>query len=85
MGEKFIWEVKYHTEFSTGDRYGSRDFDMMKVRSEQVAFDKKFEIYDIDEFNLVLLSILQFKSNLEFNKLSLLIRGDVSLNLCVLR
>ena len=53
MSENFIWEVKYHIKFSEGDRYGSRDFDMTEVRSEQEAFDKVFEIYEIDEFGLV--------------------------------
>ena len=53
MSENFIWEVKYHIKFSKGDRYGSRDFDMTEVRSEQEAFDKLFEIYEIDEFGLV--------------------------------
>ena len=53
MGENFIWEVKYHIKFSEGDRYGSRDFDMTEARSEQEAFDKLFEIYEINEFSLV--------------------------------
>ena len=53
MSGNFIWEVKYHIKFSKGDRYGSRDFDMTEVRSEQEAFDKLFEIYEIDEFCLV--------------------------------
>ena len=53
MSESFIWEVKYHIKFSNGDRYGARDFDMTEVRSEQEAFDKLFEIYELDEFNLV--------------------------------
>ena len=53
MSENFIWEVKYHIKFFKGDRYGSRDFDMTEVRSEQEAFDKLFEIYQIDEIGLV--------------------------------
>tara|TARA_X000001036_G_scaffold438406_2_gene486135 strand:- start:1002 stop:1226 length:225 start_codon:yes stop_codon:yes gene_type:complete len=53
VGENFIWEVKYHIKFSEGDRYGSRDFDMTEVSSEHEAFDKLFEIYEIDEFSLV--------------------------------
>ena len=53
MSENFIWEVKYHIKFSSGYRYGSRDFDMTEVRSEQESFYRLFEIYEIDEFSLV--------------------------------
>ena len=53
MGDNFIWEIKYHIKFKSGDRYGRRDFDMTEVRSEDEAFNKLFEIYEMDEFSLV--------------------------------
>ena len=53
MSENFIWEIKYHIKFSSGDRYGRKDFDMTVASSEQEALDKLFEIYEIDEFSLV--------------------------------
>ena len=53
MGDNFIWEIKYHIKFKSGDRYGHRDFDMTEVRSEDEAFNKLFEMYEMDEFSLV--------------------------------
>ena len=37
----------------SGDRYGRRDFDMTEARSEDEAFNKLFEMYELDEFSLV--------------------------------
>lgn len=53
MSENYIYRVKYHITFESGDRYGSWDFDMDEVSSEEEAEQKIVELYEVDEFNLV--------------------------------
>ena len=53
MSENYIYRVKYHITFESGDRYGSWDFDMDEVSSEEEAEQKIVDLYEVDEFNLV--------------------------------